>query len=116
MDWERYKALDAERHRIARETPVTVTFTYDEFQEAKYGMMLLRRWPDMRSDLERVNDHVSPLVGKVYDAFASIPGVRSLREEQMRMLKERSAATPPAERQPGPPPVDHEKGESDGIT
>lgn len=87
MDWERYRELDRKADEACAQASVTVTFTWDEFVRAKQGMMLLRRWPTLRDDLECVNDQVTPLIGSVASAFASIPEVKEIRAEQMRMLE-----------------------------
>jgi hypothetical protein len=93
MDWDLYKKMDADVDAICEGNPVLVAFTYGEFIEAKQGILLLRRIAGNTGDvdLENVDRLITPVIGEIRKAFAVIPGVKDIRDEQMRMLEESNA-------------------------
>lgn len=89
VDWDKYRELEKRAKAIHQANPVTVEFSYDEFEQMKFGVMLLRRIQanTQDSDLLTVEDTIVPLVGRINSAFADNPVTKELHFEQMLMLK-----------------------------
>jgi hypothetical protein len=91
VDWDKYRALQAQGAALNRIGPVTVEYTWDEYLEIKHALMLLRRVRDNTrdGDLDVVERHLTALVGaRINEKFRSRDGAAEIREEAMRVLKE----------------------------
>jgi hypothetical protein len=91
VDWDLYKELERQEREINLGNPVTVTYTYEEFQRMAHGLLLMRRVAGNSgdSDLDIVDRAIAPGLGKIREAFDANPGTSELRAERMRMLQTR---------------------------
>jgi len=91
MDWNRYKDLERQEADLKRANPVMVEFSYKEFQDFMFGLMLLGRVAGNTRDidLDIVDRKVRPAAAKIAGAFREVAGTAELRDERSRMLEER---------------------------
>jgi len=90
MDWTRYKELERLEWETKQANPITLEVTAEDYRDWKFALMLLRRVQGNTrdGDLLRVDDCLSPLLGRINDAFRALPEVRALIQEQRDMLSD----------------------------
>ena len=90
MDWKLYKDLERQEREINLGNPVTVTYSYEEFQTMVHGLLLMRRVAGNSgdSDLDIVDRGITPGIAKIREAFDANPGTAELRAERSRMLED----------------------------
>lgn len=88
MDRERYVAAQAQERDARRANPVTIEVTGEDYEEWKFALMLLRRVAGNTrdGDLDRVESRLSPLLGRINEAFREVPGVKAAINEQRDLL------------------------------
>ena len=92
VDWDLYKELERQEREINLGNPVTVTYTYEEFQRMAHGLLLMRRVAGNsgNSDLDIVDRQITPGLAKIREAFNANPGTEELRAERARMLEDKN--------------------------
>ena len=88
MDRDRYVAAQAKERDARRANPVTLQVTGEEYEEWKLALMLLRRVAGNTrdGDLDVVDRRLSPLLGRINDAFREVPEVKAAINEQRSLL------------------------------
>ena len=79
MDWNRYKDLERQEADLKRANPVMVEFSYKEFQDFMFGLMLLGRVAGNTRDidLDIVDRKVRPAAAKIAGRSERLPGLQS---------------------------------------